>query len=243
MTDLQANELRAVSRGISARLFNDKVRERYEGNQELLNCCLIQPFDTIPEMTFKQNTFFFTLNNFTPNIIEKIRLRNRANGAISKGLIWAMVHLKFKETYIKDSETKESKPVGQRTIKVSNVDPEVIELKKIRELLRGKELLFGSNWVTYNFTNGKEIRLEHVSTREDGIKLIEVLLQLTLKEFQQPGNVSKNCFTVIPPELNTPKIDMFGKVGYVYKITFHQMEGKREKKFRSIMIPNKAREK
>jgi hypothetical protein len=242
-TETEKLQTRTLSRGIRTKLFNKQVGDRYSDNQDLLDACSIQPYDTIPEIIDKKIDFFFTLDNFAPQVIEKIRLRNKpkkGEGEVGGNLPWMYVHLKFKERYININGIL--KPTGQRRIKVSNIDLGKTTEKLLREKLEGLTLTYGSSYVTYNFNNGKEIRLEHVDTINNGRKIIEQLIPLTLNEYQHSGEVSKNIFTVTPPE-NTPTVDMHGYTGYAYKLSFHKQEGKKTIKLFSLLLANKARDK
>lgn len=251
ITEIEKTQARAQARGIRNKFHNQQVRDRYGSNDAILKACLIEPWDTEPEITNKILTFSLILQNFTPIVSEKISFRNKAktknkqdeNEERSSGEIWAQIHIKFKERFIKDRTTGLMKPLGQRRITVNNINPELLinqeeSKKKIKNLLDNETILYGRNYVSYNFLNGKGIRLEHVGSNVKGIKLIEKFVSLTKEEHQQPGEVKKNIFILIVPELNTPSLDTDRLLGHFFKITFHQQIGKKSGKLLTIMLNN-----
>ncbi|WP_373545027.1 hypothetical protein [Chamaesiphon sp.] len=231
--------IRALSRGIGTKLFNQQVVERYGDNTDLMDACKIQDWDTMPEMVFKQLTYFFTLSNFTPVFEEKIHLRNKPLAKDRIAYPWMMIHLKFKERYIKVDGVL--KPIGQRRIKISNIDPAKIDSESIAKAFKDVFMIYGNNYCTYNFNNGKEIRLEHVSTQAKGIELISLFLPFTDTTTHQKGEIADNILTVSKPK-NTPKVDTTGLKGYVYKITIHERQGKKVNQIFRVMIENGSRD-
>jgi hypothetical protein len=75
-----------------------------------------------------------------------------------------------------------------------------------------------------------------------GIKFIELCLPFTDETTHQEGRLIDNILTVNKPN-NTPKVDTFGLRGHVYKVTFHQRDGKRTNQVDRVMIANSARQK
>jgi hypothetical protein len=243
--DESKKQLRVLSRGIGNKLFNKKVNDRYEGNQDLIDACLIQPFDSLLESIDKKLTFFLTLENFVPTFEEKIYLRNKPkrkkkDAQDDETIPWMILHLNFKEKFIKD-EDGTTKPLGQRRIEVNNIDENKIVEKELRKAFNGSTYKYGSKYVTYNFNNGKEIRLEHASSEKNGIDLISRCLSFCLDSAKQDGDLDDNILTVNKPK-NTKKVDTHGLVGYIYRITFYKQQGKRTTKIYSLLLSNKARE-
>ncbi len=234
MTEQQ--EIRALSRGIVTRLFNDQVKERYSDNQSLLDTCLIRSWDTMPEIQVKQNTFYFTLNNFIPVYEEKIHVRGKKDKLQTP---WMVLHLKFKERYIKDRETGHMKPLGQRQILINNIDANV-DLAEVKKSFDGVSIIYGSKYVTYNFNNSKEIRLEHIDNQAMGIDLIKKCLPFCAKNTLHEGSVEDNVLTVTYPT-NTPKTDTHGLRGHVWKVSFKEQVGKKTVQVARILISNSAR--
>jgi hypothetical protein len=241
-TDTEKQRLRALTKGITAKFYNKQVSDRYAGNQDFIEACTIHPFETVPEITAKQCLFYFVLENYTPQIQEKVHLRNKPKGKKSQLDYhpWATIHMRFAEKYVKDPITGEIKPSGQRQIHLSNIDLEKIDDEVLQSALNGATLKFGTSYTTYNFRNGKEIRIEHVDTREHGINLIEKLVPFTLSEYHQVGAVEDNILTVIPPK-NTPHVLVHGMTAHVYRVSFHQRDGNKSIKLKHTLISNKSR--
>lgn len=237
ITDTEKQRIRATSRGISNKLYNDFVNQRYEGNQDLLDTCLIQPFDIVPEIIDKKLTFFFTLGNYTAEVKEKLVMRNKGNSGKGDDLPWLILHVKFKEKYIKDAVTGELKPLGQRRIKISNINENKTTVESLQSAFNGFNFKYGDKWISYNFTNGKEIRLEHQSSKISAMKLIELSLPFTIEEHRQKGDIADNVFSVTPPK-NTPTLDTDGLVGHVFRVTVHQRQGKKVNKLFAAYISN-----
>lgn len=239
-SDIDKLRLRTLTKGVNAKFYNEQVKQRYEGNSDLLEACTIYPFETLPEITAKQFLFYFVLENYTPQVKEKIYLRNKPKGSKPvDNLPWATIHLKFAEKYVKDPLTGELKPSGQRQIHLSNVNLDLSDDMFIKAL-SGLTLTYGSSYTTYNYRNGKELRLEHVSSSDRGITLLEKFVPLTLKEHQQEGAIDENVFIVTPPK-RTPKVLVHGMTGYVCRISFHEQQGNKTVKLKRLLIPNKAK--
>jgi hypothetical protein len=232
-------EIRALSRGIGSKLFNQQVKERYHDNDNLLNACLIRDWDTMPEITYKHSLFYFVLNNFMPVYDEKVHVRGKAKSSIS--LPWMVLHLKFAERYIKDRETGEMKPIGQRRIKISNIDIATANAEAVKRAFDGKSIIYGRKYVTYNFANGKEIKLQHIDSEAMGIDLISTCIPFTMKDTRFDGDVSKNILTVSIPE-NAPNTDTFGLRGHIWKATFHERQGKKTNQLFRVLIANRAKQ-
>jgi hypothetical protein len=231
-------QIRALSRGIGTKLFNQQVKERYGDNPDLMDTCSVQDWDTMPEIIYKQLTYFLTLGNFTPIFEEKVYMRNKPLVKDKTFYPWMVLHLKFKERYIKVNG--ELKPLGQRRIKISNVDVSKLNSEKVSSIFKEASLTYGNKFVTYNFSNGKEIRLEHCSDTGNAIDLIKRCLLVTNSATHQQGEVVDNILTVNKPK-NTPKVDTFGLTGYVYRVTIHERVGKKTNQILRVMIENKAR--
>jgi hypothetical protein len=235
---------RALSRGIGTRIFNEQVKERYGDNPDFLEGLTIQPFDALLDVVNKKIDYFFTYGNFTPTIEEKIHLRNKPKKGLKddSALPWFMIHLKFAERYIKDRETGEMKPLGQRTIRVSNADLEKYDRDKLKKAFDGKTFQYGSEYVKYIYANARELKFEHVHSREQGIEIINLALPWVVDGTKQEGNVADNILTVAMPK-NAPKVDTHNLVGHIFKVTLHKREGKKSTKVDQVMISNKARDK
>lgn len=231
-------QIRSLSRGITTRLFNDQVRERYSDNETLLNACLMRDWDTHPELQVKQNLFYFTLGNFTPVYEEKIHIRGKKDKLQTP---WMVLHLKFKERYIKDRDTGEMKPLGQRQILINNIDVN-INLDDVKKAFDGTSIIYGSKYVTYNFNNSKEIRLEHLDNQAAGIELIKKCLPFTVQSTLHEGTVESNITTVNYPE-NIPKTDTHGLRGYIWKVSFSKKVGNKTVQLSRVLISNSARDK
>lgn len=230
-------EIRSLSRGVVSKLFNDQVRERYSDNETLLNACLMRDWDTHPELQVKQNLFYFTLNNFVPVYEEKVYMRNKVKTDLSP---WMMIHIKFKEEYIKVNGVMTK--LGQRRQKVSNIDLSQVNPDSIKKAFDGKSFIYGSKYVTYNFNNGKEIQFRHIDNEAMGIDLISSCLPFTIKSTQHEGELKDNILTVNVPK-NTPKIQCDGLRGYIWKVTFHEKDGKKTNQISRVLISNNARSK
>lgn len=230
--------LRAISRGVGSKLFNQKVVERYGDNQDLLDTCLIQSFDTIPEIIDKKLTFFFVLENYTPVVEERVHIRGKkTKSSASDNIPWMILHFKFKEKYIEDRDTGELKRLGQRQLKCCNVNLDLVDTESIKKTFDGLSIFYGDRWIGYNFTNGKEIRLKYIE-RDKAIILIDKLNEFTLKEYQQDGKAEENIYDLgVPKKVRKP--DNYGLTGHLFKITFHAREGNKTKRLRSVMIQNK----
>lgn len=239
ISDIEKQRIRTLSRGIIAKLFNKQVIDRYSDNQDLLDTCTVQSFDTVPEMLLKQIAFYFTLDNFTPQVNEKLVMRNKGAKKPIDNLPWMLLHVKFKERYIFDKETGEEKPLGQRRIRISNIDEKLAIVDDVKKSFNGMNVKYGSNWLSYNFKNGREIRLEHLSSREQGIKLIKASMPFTVKEHQHEGEIEDNVFDVKPPK-NTPKLDTDGLIGHIFKVTFHKREGNKTNKLATVYVANEV---
>jgi hypothetical protein len=231
-------QIRALSRGVTTKFFNEQVTQRYGDNQLLLDACLIRDWDTQPEIIVKQNTFFFTLNNFMPIYEEKVKVRGKKDNLRTP---WMVLHLKFKEQYVKDNKTGEMKPLGHRRVLINNIDIN-INLFDVKKAFDGETFVYGDKYVTYNFTNSKEIRLEHVESEQMGINLIKKCLPFTEQSTLHEGSVEDNILTVNVPK-NTPKVDTFGLRGYIWKVSFHEQKGKRATQVNRVLIANSARSK
>jgi hypothetical protein len=231
-------QIRALSRGIATKFFNDQVKDRYADNETLVDGLLVRDWDTMPEIQVKQNTFYFTLGNFTPVYEEKVHVRGKKDKLSTP---WMVLHLKFKERYIEDSVTGEMKPLGQRQILINNIRPD-INLDDVKKTFDGTSIVYGSEYVTYNFTNSKEIRLEHCQSRLAGIELIKKCLPFTIQSTLHEGQVEDNILTVIIPE-NTPKVDTYGLRGHIWKVSFKQQIGKKTTQLARVLISNNARSK
>jgi hypothetical protein len=231
-------EIRSLSRGVTTRFFNDQVKERYGDNETLLEACLIRDWDTMPEIQVKQNTFYFTLNNFMPVFEEKIHVRGKKD---KKQTPWMVLHLKFKEKYIKDKDTGLMKPLGQRQILINNIDRNV-NLEDVKKAFDGETIVYGSKYVTYNFNNSKEVRLEHIQTEAMGIELIKKCLPFTVQSTLHEGSIEDNILTVNYP-VNTPKVDTYGLRGHIWKVSFKEQVGKKTTQLARVLISNSARSK
>lgn len=242
--DSEKIRLRTLSRGISAKLFNERVKERYADNQSLLDTCLIRDYDTIPEILLKKITFFFTLENYTPIVEEKIYMRNKPKKGSNEqaNTPWLILHFKFKERYIKDRSTGELKPLGQRRMTCFNVDIGKIDKNSLKQAFDGFTFYYGDTWIGYNFTNNREIKLKHSESKEKAIELIEKLNQFTIKDYQPEGKIEDNIFNLSVPK-NSPKPDNYNLTGHLFKITIHQKESNKIKKILSVMIQNKVKNK
>ena len=232
-------EIRSLSRGVTIKFFNNHVRERYSDNESLLDACLIREWDTMPEIAVKQNTFYFTLGNFTPVFEEKVHVRGKKDKLHTP---WMVLHLKFKERYIKDRDTGIMKPLGQRQILVNNIDTKLVKLDEVKEAFDGVSIVYGSKYVTYNFNNSKEIRLEHIEDQAKGVELIKKCLPFTVQSTLHEGTVEENILTVNYP-VNTPKTDTHGLRGHIWKVSFKEQVGKKTTQFARVLISNSARDK
>lgn len=230
-------QIRTLSRGAVSKLFNDQVQERYSDNETLLDACLIRDWDTHPEIQVKQNFFYLTLGNFTPVYEEKVHIRGKKNNLQTP---WMILHLKFKEQFIKDSETGKIKPLGQRRILINNIDEKIIDSDLVKKTFDGTSIVYGSKYITYNFTNAKEIKLKHIENEATGIDLLKKCLPFTVQSTLHEGSVEDNILTVNAPK-NTKKVDTHGLRGYVWKVSFHQKIGKRSIQLFRVLIANTKR--
>lgn len=229
---------RALTAGVCNKLYNDQVQQRYSDNQTLLDVCTIYPFNSHLEILDKKLTFYFVLENYTPQIEERVRIRGKKDKS-DLPTTWMKVHIKFKERYIK-SDTGETKALGQRRITVNNIDESKIDADKMIAVFSGKSFIFGSNYVTYNFKNGKEIVLKHIESEAVGIELIRTFLDYTVESTHMDGKFEGNILTVNAPK-NAPKPETDGLRGHIYKLTFHKRDGKRTNQIARILIPNKVK--
>lgn len=232
-------QIRSLTRGLVTKLFNQQVKDRYSDNQTLLDSLLIREWDTVPEINLKSDLFYFTLGNFTPVYEEKIHVRGKKDKLQTP---WMVLHLKFKERYVKDKDSGLLKPLGQRQILVNNIDINLVNLETVKKAFDGVSIIYGSKYVTYNFNNSKEIRLEHIDNQAMGIDLIKKCLPFTVQSTLHEGNVEDNILTVNYPT-NTPKTDTYGLRGHIWKVSFKQQTGNKTTQLMRVLISNSARNK
>jgi hypothetical protein len=239
MIESEKARLRAVTRGVGTKFFNQQVSDRYSDNPSVLEALTLYDHDSLIEVLNKKIDFFFTLKNTVPVVEEVVHVRgiSKAKGQIP----WMVLHFKFKEQYIKDKETGEQKRVGQRQIRISEIDESKCDTDAIKKAFDGYTFTYGTNWVTYNFDNKKEIKLSHCESKKKGVELIKKAIKFTLHADKKDDEIDKGILTVIPPE-NVYKGDYYGMVGYCFKVSFFIKKGKRAVKIAQVNIANKARE-
>lgn len=241
-TDQEKLRSRTIARGIGTRIFNERVKERYQGNEDFLEALTIQPFDALLDIVNKKIDFYFTHENFVPTYEEKVHLRNKPRGGINDELYpWLKLHLKFSERFIRDQETGVIKPLGQRSIRISNVDPQKFNKDAVKKAFDNVTFQYGDHLIKYIFSNARELKLLHAHSKQDGVNLIKAAFPFVRDDLKHDGNIEDNILTVNAPK-NSPKADTHGLVGHIFKVTLYEMRGKKATKIESVMISNKVKQ-
>jgi hypothetical protein len=232
MSDIEKGRIRALSRGIGTKLFNAKVNQRYRDDDTLRDSCLVQDYDSLIEVTYKFMLFNFVLDNYTPSIEE--RLQQRPKG---KPTPWMVLHFKFDKKFVPDKTTNILKPLGERRLRISHVDLSTINESDIKKVFDGFTLKYGNDFVTYNFSDKREIKLKHLDKSGDAITVISKALKFTSDRNKSEGEITESIAVTSLPK-NTPKLDAHGLLGHLFKITFYEQQGNRTAKLHSIFISN-----